>query len=293
MAVRDRSRGHESQGRRVAVKFVMIELRAAERPGLLREVARNYTCGKGLAASGGFGCGSGEQEHTVHPNIIGFRGAIYVPTSRRLGIIMDWVDGPSLLQLYTAASFEGAGTTLGVGEFALHAIVVQSLHALIFMHARHLIHRDIKPSSILVRRDGQVLVTNLGNIRHLAKTHAQAASVVGTTCYFAVCCVDYPTSVLRFPNRNPVLYSQPERIVGSSFQTSVDIWALGVTLLEAATAVFPFKAQQDNYMALLEYIVTCTGVHCGAVQARARAWSCMYSDVYLQLLFVRKSRQHV
>ena len=79
--------------------------------------------------------------------------------------------------------------------------------------------------------------------------------------------------------------------MGSSFQTSVDIWALGVTFLEAATAVFPFKAQQDNYMALLEYIVTCTGVHSGAVQARARPWSCMFIDGYLRLFCVSKRRQ--
>ena len=48
-------------------------------------------------------------------------------------------------------------------------MVLQVVEALVFMHRRRLIHRDIKPSSMLVRRDGLVVVTNLGNIRHLAK----------------------------------------------------------------------------------------------------------------------------
>jgi serine/threonine protein kinase len=48
-------------------------------------------------------------------------------------------------------------------------------------------------------KDGHVCISSLGNIRHLAKTAGQAASVVGTRCYFA-----------------------PERIVGTSFQRFVD-----------------------------------------------------------------------
>ena len=134
-------------------------------------------------------------------------------------------------------STPACGAVAGVPEGALHAVVLQVVEALVFMHRRRLIHRDIKPSSVLVRRDGLVVVTNLGNIRHLAKTAGLAASVVGTTCYFA-----------------------PERIVGTSFQASADIWALGVSVLEAAAGVFPFKAHQHNYMALLEQIVTCTDV---------------------------------
>ena len=186
MGVRDRGKAGEGGAQRVAVKFVQLELRADERAGLLREVVRNYTCGKGLACSGREEGGSGAAS-CVHPNIIGFRGAFYNPTSRRLGIVLEWVEGPSLLQLYSAARFERDGVTLGVHECALHAILYQSLQALVFLHARHLIHRDIKPGSLLVRMDGHVLLTNLGNIRHLAQTAGHAASVVGTTCYFAVC----------------------------------------------------------------------------------------------------------
>jgi len=102
------------------------------------------------------------------------------------------------------------------------------------MHSRYLIHRDLKPSSVLVDVEGKAMITNLGNLRQLAKTNGQAASVVGTSCYFA-----------------------PERIVGTSFTNSVDVWALGITMLEVAVGEFPFHSHQNNYMALLEQIVDC------------------------------------
>ena len=117
--------GHE--GRTVAVKFVMLDLKPSERQGLLEEVSRNYTCGRGVlplppttaaatnvskvkACSASLQQGmpsrdEGHKEgvypfHPVHPNIIVYHGAVYHPAARRLGIVMDWVDGGSLQQLY-------------------------------------------------------------------------------------------------------------------------------------------------------------------------------------------------
>jgi serine/threonine protein kinase len=97
-----------------------------------------------------------------------------------------------------------------------------------------MMHRDVKPSSLLVDRAGRLSVTNLGNLRVLARTGAKAGSVVGTRCYHA-----------------------PERIVAVGFDRSVDVWGLGLTLLEAALGRYPFADLQHNYIALLEHIVAC------------------------------------
>ena len=61
--------------------------------------------------------------------------------------------------------------------------------------------------NVLMVKDGHVCISSLGNIRHLAKTAGQAASVVGTRCYFA-----------------------PERIVGTSFQRFVDYMCIIIIL---------------------------------------------------------------
>jgi len=201
----------------VAVKVVPLDIRGPERAALLTQVSRNYTCGKGVGAP-------------PHPNVVGFHGAYFDPRERTLGIVMDYIDGGSLQQLYLAWGATGDV----VPHAALRGVALQALQALEHLHAARCIHRDLKPASILVDVKGQVLLTDLGNLGHLPKTYAQAASVVGTTCYFA-----------------------PERILGVAFSTSVDIWGLGLSLLEAALGRFPFADHQHNYMALLEYVVEC------------------------------------
>jgi mitogen-activated protein kinase kinase len=208
-------------GTAVAVKFVPLCLVQAERNQLIKEVSESYSCGLPF---------SDPLRASSRSHVIGFHGAFYDAPSRRLGIVMDYVNGGNLEEVYKASAIKGGKGGLTDGCFA--SIMFQAVTALNFMHSHHLIHRDFKPSSLLIDVNGQVKLTNLGNLRKLAKTAAEAASVVGTTCYFA-----------------------PERIIGVSFTNSADIWALGLTVLEAHTGSYPFKAQQHNYIELLEHIV--------------------------------------
>lgn len=146
---------------------------------------------------------------------------------------MDFCDGGNVKELYRAAQWGsrgGQGSVMSKG--CVSSLMYQIAEGLNFMHSQHLIHRDIKPSSLLVSSSGLVTVTNLGNLRKIAKTTGQAASVVGTTCYMS-----------------------PERIVGVHFTNSADIWGLGLTVLECVCGGYPFEQHQHNYIALLEHIV--------------------------------------
>jgi serine/threonine protein kinase len=146
---------------------------------------------------------------------------------------MDYCDGGNVKELYRAAQWGSKGGKGSVmSEGCISSLMYQVAEALNFMHSQHLIHRDIKPSSLLVSSSGLVSVTNLGNLRKIAKTTGQAASVVGSTCYMS-----------------------PERIVGVHFTNSADIWGLGLTVLECVCGGYPFEQHQHNYMALLEHIV--------------------------------------
>ena len=47
------------------------------------------------------------------------------------------------------------------------AVADQALAALAYLHERRVVHRDVKPSNLLLDRDGRVRLSDLGLVRQL------------------------------------------------------------------------------------------------------------------------------
>ncbi|KAK9697572.1 hypothetical protein RND81_08G046300 [Saponaria officinalis] len=120
----------------------------------------------------------------------------------------------------------------------LAVLCKQVLQGLVYLHnERHVIHRDIKPSNLLVNHKGEVKITDFGVSAMLASSMGQRDTFVGTYNYMS-----------------------PERISGSSYDYSCDIWSLGVVMLECAIGRFPYLQSEDqqggpSYFELLAAIV--------------------------------------
>lgn len=103
-------------------------------------------------------------------------------------------------------------------------IAAQVAQGLAYAHEHGIVHRDVKPSNIMVVRDGHVKITDFGIAR-------MASSAVRTQTGM----------VLGSPK-----YMSPEQVMGKAIDQRSDIFSLGVVLYEMLTGQAPFKGDNVN-----------------------------------------------
>ncbi|MFE6134157.1 serine/threonine-protein kinase, partial [Streptomyces sp. NPDC056437] len=143
-----------------------------------------------------------------HPNVV--RVYDVVEESDRLWIVMELVDSRSLEQLLVE---QGPVTPREAARIGLGLAA-----ALREVHARGVLHRDIKPGNVLLGRAGRIVLTDFGIA---AIQDAKALTVVGM--------------LVGSPD-----YMAPERVGGRPQGPASDLWSLGATLCAALAGRSPF-----------------------------------------------------
>jgi serine/threonine protein kinase/lipoprotein NlpI len=113
-------------------------------------------------------------------------------------------------------------------------IVVRLAEALQHAHDRGVLHRDVKPSNVLIDRDGQPLLLDFNLSQDLNNEQARA-TLGGTVAYMA------PEHLRALAARDPVLGRQVDR--------RADVYSLGMVLFEMVAGESPFD-QSASYAPL-------------------------------------------
>ena len=158
---------------------------------------------------------------------------------------MKRVSGENLFQILRRVATEEADTAAGntVAEFPLHrrvAIVADAAQALMYAHARGVIHRDVKPENIWVGNFGEVLLLDWG----VAKVWGQPDDM---PLHPTVARQQEQVQELTMAGERPgtPLYMSPEQVNVNRAQVDErsDIFSVGVVLYETAALREPFRGR--------------------------------------------------
>ena len=145
----------------------------------------------------------------------------FFETPRDVVVVTEYAHG----ELLQVLQDDGA-----LGAAAVRSVARQLVRALHFLHARRVMHRDLKPQNVLVASNGVIKLADFGFARTLSASTALLTSIKGTPLYMA-----------------------PEIYQDRRYDPSADVWGLGVMLFELATGAPPFYA--PSLQALRKLIV--------------------------------------
>jgi len=157
-----------------------------------------------------------------HPHIVGIYDLVHDQDQQWL--VMEYVPGSTLAEMVrTRGPLPGP-------EVA--AVLAQAAAALKAAHAAGIVHRDVKPSNILVRPDGDAKLSDFGIARAEADASlTQTGLVTGSPAYLA-----------------------PEVASGQLAGPPADVWSLGATLFHALAGHPPYDVGENVLGALYRIV---------------------------------------
>lgn len=195
------SGSNELSGVVMAMKEIRLELDEAKFAQIIMELDILHRC--------------------ISPFIIDFYGAFFQEGA--VYMCVEFMDGGSIDKLY-----EG-----GLPENILRKVALSTIMGLKSLKEDHnIIHRDVKPTNVLVNSKGQVKICDFGVSGNLVSSIAKTN--IGCQSYMA-----------------------PERIAGGGMQQSgapsagtysvqSDVWSLGLSIIECAMGRYPYPPETFN-----------------------------------------------
>ncbi|XP_043912576.1 serine/threonine-protein kinase PAK 5 isoform X2 [Protopterus annectens] len=141
-----------------------------------------------------------------HENVVDMYNSYLV--GDELWVVMEFLEGGALTDIVTHTR---------MNEDQIAAVCLSVLKALSYLHNQGVIHRDIKSDSILLTSDGRIKLSDFGFCAQVSKEVPKRKSLVGTPYWMA------PEVISRLP-----------------YGTEVDIWSLGIMVIEMVDGEPPY-----------------------------------------------------
>ncbi|KAM9315702.1 serine/threonine-protein kinase PAK 5 [Gastrophryne carolinensis] len=141
-----------------------------------------------------------------HDNVVDMYNSYLV--GDELWVVMEFLEGGALTDIVTHTR---------MNEEQIATVCFSVLKALSYLHDQGVIHRDIKSDSILLTSDGRIKLSDFGFCAQVSKEVPKRKSLVGTPYWMA------PEVISRLP-----------------YGTEVDIWSLGIMVIEMIDGEPPY-----------------------------------------------------